>query len=464
MREESDQRSNLMILPANLEIGDKSLPTFAMTDSGAEGKGFIDRSWAESHELPLTKLKRPIGLEVFDGREAESGLITHYITVGMRIEDHYERLRLYVTQLAHYPVILGMPWLKQHDPRVGFASHTFTFDSDYCRRHCNTPERPTKIQALHDLPKKARPQDLPPRPRPLEHMDIAKISLRACAAYRRRRYQMFTVTIEDIDRYLASPDSSEPPNLEALLPDEIKDFQDVFSPKEADKLPPHRPYDHDIRLLEGKAPPFGPLYPMSRDELIALREWLAENLKKGFIRPSSSPAASPVLFVKKPGGGLRFCVDYRGLNNISVKDRYPLPLIKESLNNLKGMKYFSKVDIISAFNNIRMKEGQEYLTAFRTRFGLYESLVMPFGLTGAPATFQRFINDTLREHLDIFCTAYLDDILIYSRTRKEHVKHLRKVLQALREAGLYVKIQKCEFFREETTFLGVIVGANGIRM
>jgi len=126
---------------------------------------------------------------------------------------------------------------------------------------------------------------------------------------------------------------------------------------------------------------------MSRTELEALKEWLDENLKKGFIRLSSSAAASPVLFVKKPGGGLRLCIDFRAINNISVKDRYPLPLIKETLNNLQGMKYFSKIDIISAFNNVRMKEGQEHLTAFRTRFGLFESLVMPFRLTGAPATF-----------------------------------------------------------------------------
>ena len=435
-----------------------------MTDTGAEGKGFIDRSWAASHELPSKKLEKPIGLEVFDGREAESGLLTHYVTARMRIEDHCEEIRLFVTQLAHYPVILGMPWMKQHDPRVGFANHTLTFDSEYCRKHCNTPEKPSKIYALHDVPAKARPQDLPARPKLLENRDIAKVSLRACAAYARRNYRMYTVTVEQIDHYLSQPESPDPADLESQLPEEVRDFWDVFSPKEAEKLPPHRSHDHNIRLLEGGTPPFGPLYPMSRDELKALKEWLEENLRKGFIRPSSSPAASPVLFVKKPDGGLRFCVDYRGLNNISVKDRYPLPLVKESLNNLKGMKYFSKVDIIAAFNNVRMKAGQEYLTAFRTRFGLYESLVMPFGLSGAPATFQRFINDTLREYLDVFCTAYLDDILIYSRTREEHEEHLRKVLTALREAGLYAKIQKCEFFKSETTFLGVIVGRNGIRM
>jgi hypothetical protein len=128
------------------------------------------------------------------------------------------------------------------------------------------------------------------------------------------------------------------------------------------------------------------------------------------------------------------------------------------------MKYFSKIDIISAFNNVRMKEGHEKLTAFLTRFGLFESLVMPFGLTGAPATFQRFINDSLRGYLDQFCSAYLDDILIYSKTREEHEEHVRKVLQRLREAGLYAKLSKCEFFVTETKFLGLIVGRDGFKM
>ncbi|KAG0153387.1 hypothetical protein PDIDSM_5240 [Penicillium digitatum] len=237
---------------------------------------------------------------------------------------------------------------------------------------------------------------------------------------------MFAITTADIETALNPKTDTEPDPVSAL-PEEFRDFAEVFSPKEAERLPPHRSYDHKMVLQEDKPLPFGPLYPMSRNEL----ELLA--------------AASPVLFVKKPGGGLRFCVDYRALNAITVKDRYPLPLTKETLNNLKGMKFFTKIDIISAFNNLRIAKGQEYLTAFRTRLGLFESLVMPFGLTGAPASFQRFINDTLREYLDCFCTAYLDDILIYSRTRAEHIEHVRKVLQRLREAGLFAKLSKCEF-------------------
>lgn len=252
--------------------------------------------------------------------------------------------------------------------------------------------------------------------------------------------------------------------LKEQLPAALHDFADVFSPQLAERLPTHRPYNHDIKPKEGAKLPFGPLYAMSRDELKALRDWWNENLRKEFIQPSASPVASPVLFVKKPGGGLRLRIDFRALNNVTIKDRYPLPLTTETLNSLQGMKFFTKIDIISAFDNVRMKSGQEFLTAFRTRFGLFESLVMPFGLTGAPATFPRLINDILREYLDLFCSAYLDDILIYRRTEDEHTAHVRAVLQKLRDAGLFAKISKCEFFVPETRFLGMIVGRDGIRM
>ncbi|KAL2891726.1 Retrotransposable element Tf2 155 kDa protein type 1 [Ceratocystis lukuohia] len=340
---------------------------------------------------------------------------------------------------------------------------------EYCRNHCNVPGKPEKLRALHNVPHKDRPSNLPPRPQALRNLNIVPISKEGAIAYSRRSAcRLFVTTLEEIDRILNrpdSPDSASPRKPEPFsLPAELSDFTDVFSPREAEKLPPHRPMDHHIPLVEGAKLPFGPLYSMSRDELKALREWLDENLRKGFIRPSSSHVASPVLFVKKADGGLRFCVDYRALNAVTIKDRYPLPLVKETLNNLHGMRYFSKIDIISAFNNLRMTAGEEYLTAFRTRFGLFESLVMPFGLTGAPSSFQRYINSSLREYLDLFCTAYLDDILIYSRTREEHTEHIRAVLERLRAAGLYAQAPKCEFYCTETKFLGLIVGRDGIRM
>ena len=148
---------------------------------------------------------------------------------------------------------------------------------------------------------------------------------------------------------------------------------------------------------------------MSREELIVLRRTLNDLLDKGFIRVSNSPAAAPVLFARKPGGGLRFCVDYRALNNITRKDRYPLPRIQETLNRICKAKFFTKLDVVAAFHSVRVQPGDEWKTAFRTRFGLYEWLVTPFGLANAPSTFQRFINWTLRDYLDEFASAYVDD-------------------------------------------------------
>ena len=183
---------------------------------------------------------------------------------------------------------------------------------------------------------------------------------------------------------MLDPSNNDDP---ADIPPEYQEFRSLFSEKEANKLPPHRPGDHRIPLREGTAPSFGPLYSLSRQELEALRNWLDDNLKKGFIRTSSSPAGSPILFVKKKDGSLRLCVDYRDLNEKTIKNQYPLPLIQETLMQLSKAKWYTKLDIRGAYNLIRMAEGEDWKTAFRIHYGLFESLVMPFGLTNAPATF-----------------------------------------------------------------------------
>lgn len=250
----------------------------------------------------------------------------------------------------------------------------------------------------------------------------------------------------------------------AAIPPEYNRFRGIFSREEAETLPPHRSYDHKIPLTPGKEPPFGPMYSMSREELETLRAWLGDNLKKGFIRPSTSPAAAQVLFTKKKNGSLRLCVDYRGLNAITIKNRYPIPLISETLTKLAKAKYYTRFDVISAFNRLRMAEGEEWKTAFRTRWGLYESLVMPFGLCGAPGSFQIFINDTLRTHLDDFVTAYLDDILVFSQTLEEHHRHVSWVLERLRAAGLHLDINKSEFHATSTEFLGLVISREGVLM
>ena len=284
-----------------------------------------------------------------------------------------------------------------------------------------------------------------------------------------RGLRIFSASLADIEKALAPKKKTD---AREKLPRHYHEYLSVFDRGQADRLPPHRHgSDHKIVLERDangreKEPPWGPLYGMSREELIVLRRTLTELLDKGFIRASSSPASAPVLFVRKPGGGLRFCVDYRGLNAITKKDRYPLPLIEETLRSLSKAKWLTKLDVIAAFHKVRIEKGDEWKTAFRTRYGLYEWLVTPFGLTGAPATFQRYINHTLREFLDEFCSAYIDDILIYSNgSLADHRKKVKQVLARLRDAGLQIDIDKCEFEATSVKYLGFIVEAGkGIRV
>ena len=225
--------------------------------------------------------------------------------------------------------------------------------------------------------------------------------------------------------------------------------------------------DHAIEFEPGAEKgrlPFGRIYNLSEVELRALKEYIETNLANGFIHRSSSPTAAPILFAKKKDGSLRLCVDFRAVNKITVKNRYPLPLISEMLDRVRSAKIFTKLDLRGAYNLIRIREGDEWKTAFRTRYGQFEYKVMPFGLTNAPATFQAYIDSCLGEYLDDFAVCYLDDILIYSDNPDEHEDHVKKVLQRLSEFGLYCKPSKCEFSVTEVGFLGFILSQNGISM
>ena len=203
---------------------------------------------------------------------------------------------------------------------------------------------------------------------------------------------------------------------------------------------------------------------MSRDEALELCQYLDENLSKGFIWVSCSDTAASVLFMKKPEGGLHFCVDYQGLNVITVKNWYSLPLISETLNCLSWVWIFTKLNIIAAFNRLCIWEGNEALTAFCTHFSLFEYLIMPFDLCNGPASFQNYINDTLQEYLNDFCTVYLDDILIYSEIEAEHEIHVKCVLQKLREVSLQADITKCTFHIKKISYLELIIITKEVKM
>jgi len=223
------------------------------------------------------------------------------------------------------------------------------------------------------------------------------------------------------------------------IPPIYGDFVEVFSETKAETLPPHRSINHAIDLEPGYNLPYCRIYNLSEFELRTLKAYIEANLANGFIQRSSSPAAAPIPFAKKKDGGLRLCVDYRALNKVTVKDQYPLPVISEMLDRVREARIFTKLDLRGASNLIRIKEGDEYKMAFRTRYGQFEYRGMPFGLINAPATFPSYIDDCLRPYIDYFAVCYLDDIIIYSTNEKDHEEYVRQVLQRLKEFGLYCK-------------------------
>ncbi|KAL0546391.1 hypothetical protein IC582_016299 [Cucumis melo] len=241
----------------------------------------------------------------------------------------------------------------------------------------------------------------------------------------------------------------------------VRDYPDVF-PEELPGLPPHREVEFAIELEPGTVPISRAPYRMAPAELKELKVQLQELLDKGFIRPSVSPWGAPVLFVKKKDGSMRLCIDYRELNKVTVKNRYPLPRIDDLFDQLQGATVFSKIDLRSGYHQLRIKDEDVPKTAFRSRYGHYEFIVMSFGLTNAPAVFMDLMNRVFREFLDTFVIVFIDDILIYSKTEAEHEEHLRMVLQTLRDNKLYAKFSKCEFWLKQVFFLGHVVSKAGV--
>jgi len=214
------------------------------------------------------------------------------------------------------------------------------------------------------------------------------------------------------------------------------EFMEIFSKDDVETLPPHRPTDHAIHLEPGYFLPDARIYNLSEFELMMLKDYVQENLANGFIQRSSSQAAVPILFARKMDGGLRLCVDYRMLNLATVKNQYPLPLISELLDSVREARIFTTLDLRSACNLIRIKEGEKYKTAFQRCYGQFEYRIMPFGLTISPATFQSYIDDFLWPYIEDLAVYHLDDLLIYSTNEKGHEEHVRQVRQRLKEFGL----------------------------
>jgi len=227
-------------------------------------------------------------------------------------------------------------------------------------------------------------------------------------------------------------------------------------------LPSSREVEFSIDLVPGTGPVSMAPYRMALAELVELKKRIEELIEKQFIRPSTSPWGAPVLLVKKKDGSSRLCVDYRQLNKMTIKNKYSLSRIDDLMDQLHGSSVFSKIDLRSGYHQILVKADDVQKTAFRSRYGHYEYVVMPFGVTNAPAVFMDYMNRIFRPFLDKFVVVFIDDILIYSRTQEEHAEHLRLVLGVLREKQLYTKLSKCEFWMDEVQFLGHVISVQGI--
>lgn len=460
------------------------MPSFrTLIDSGSEDQ-FLDTSIAEQFRLPQKTLDKPLRLRLFDG--SSRGLITRYVSLPVRFPTG-ERMNIdfLLTKLdPTCSAVLGHRWLARYNPRIDWfhgriqfnsqISSTVTHDFAHGFFPDSSGSNPVSGSVKTGDPgiiPESTSESSPPLDEATLRAAATRVDIRfiSAAAFQVARHlrgsSVSAVYIRDTDDTHARSASANPASESGEgIPSVYHDFLDVFSKDASNRLPEHRPYDLKIEMEDDKPLPSGPIYSLSEPEQLALREYIQENLAKGHIRSSSSPGGAPVLFVKKADGSLRLCVDYRGLNKLTRKDKYPLPLISGTLDRLRTAKLFTKLDLRVGYSNVRIAEGDEWKTAFRTRYGTYEYLVMPFGLTNAPAAFQRFMNDIFSDLLDVTVVVYLDDILIYSDDPAKHPEHVREVLKRLRANDLFCKPEKCEFHAEQIEYLGFIIGPEGISM
>ena len=255
------------------------------------------------------------------------------------------------------------------------------------------------------------------------------------------------------------------PKEEVTLPSQYSVYADVFSEQTFDALPPRRDFDHAIELKESFTPKVAKLYPLNPKELVACQTFVDENLKTGQIQPSKSPQASPFFFVKKKDGKLCPVQDYCYLNEHTVKNAYPLPLVSDLVDNLHQFSLFTKFDVRWGYNNIQIKEGDEWKAAFITPLGLFKPMVMFFGLCGSPPTFQAFINFNFTDYIqEGWLVIYMDDLAIGAHSTDDLDHKVRLILQRFHHLGLSLKLSKCEFNKTEVEFLGMIVGRGCIHM
>jgi transposase InsO family protein len=429
----------------------------ALIDSGANAN-FVSEEFVHSNGIKQLKLAEPIVVRMADGR---TSAITQYlplVTVKVygKESTHDTAVDFLIVKGLKFSVIVGSPWLAKANPIIYWLEKTVEFMNP------------------GDLIVKERSSNLPSTFNSSENYDSSKV-YEECIEPGLEKEKDVTNTGDLIAKERSSNfyDSFKTSGVEVNIlrvlppgvPKNYMDYAEVFYDNEVTKLPPARAIDLSITLKNpDQKLPFLKIYNLSSKEELILKNWIDQNLKAGLIRKSTSPAAAPIFFVPKKDGTLRPCIDYRMLNENTVKDKFPLPLISDLSNKFSQSVVFTKLDLKGAYNLVRIKEGQENLCAFRSKFGQYEPLVVQFGLTNAPAVFQRFINSIFADLLDVYVVVYLDDILVFSSSQEDHIIHVKEVLSRLRDNQLVLKAEKCEWSVTEVEFLGFIISKDGMRM
>ena len=386
--------------------------------------------------------------------------------LNIKIGDQTFLERFYITGLGNQKIILGLPWLRKHNPEIDCEKGTVTWrnseqSKDLVKLWRQKRESIRKEQQLSMKEEEDQEAAKNHSSNPLSDMDTILLELLDTED------EVWINTKTNMATSLVAEANSKKPELtpKQLVPEEYHEYLDVFDEEKANCYPESRPWDHKIEMKTGFEPKSFKTYNLTPEEQTELDKFLKENLDKGYIKPSESPMASPFFFVKKKDGKLRPYQDYRYLNDWTVKNAYPLPLISEIMDKIKGAKYFTKFDVRWGYNNIRIRKEDQWKAAFKTNRGLFEPTVMFFGMCNSLATFQAMMDSIFTDMIEgCIVIVYMDDILIFAKTQEELEQYTKMVLQRLQENNLYLKPKKCEFNKMTMGYLGLIIKEGQLSM